>query len=104
MYGRNVGLSLSTGFLCRIENGRLERESGNSYHSVEGVRGVIPMTRPAQIRIANCFCFLDLRARAPPGGYFGHPLQVMHVVPRLDGVSFKNGIFDWYNMPTQEGW
>ena len=47
------------------------------------------MTRPAQIRIVNCICFLDLHARAPPGGYFGHPLQVLHVVPRLDGVSLK---------------
>ena len=57
---------------------------------MEGVGRGIPPTRPGQFRIANCFCFLDLRARTPPGGYLGPLSPSFARRTLLDGVRLKN--------------
>ena len=69
MWSANGKTTPSVGFLCVYRKREVRERVGSLISQGKGVGRSLPPTRPAQFRIANCFCFLGLHAQTPHWGY-----------------------------------
>ena len=86
MWSANGKTTLSVSFLYEYRKREVSERVGSLISQGKGVGRGVPPARPEQFRIANCLCFLGLRAQTPHLGVSLSLLSKFRTSYLLDGV------------------